>query len=84
MSPKKTATDRVGGRGGRRWGEVLTPGRVAVGVLALLGLVFIFQNTRSTDIRVLFAEVTMPLWMALLGTALVGAVCGAFFMRRRR
>ncbi|MFF6779650.1 lipopolysaccharide assembly protein LapA domain-containing protein [Streptomyces sp. NPDC012510] len=83
MSAKRTTTDRVRGRGGRRWSEVLTPGRVLVGALAALGLVFIFENTRSTEIRVLFAEVTMPLWLALLGTALIGAVCGAFFMRRR-
>ncbi len=55
-----------------------------MGVLAVLALVFIFQNTQNTEIRLLVTEVTMPLWMALLGTALVGALCGAFFMRRRR
>jgi LPXTG-motif cell wall-anchored protein len=26
----------------------------------------------------------MPLWMALLGTAIIGALCGWYFMRRRR
>ncbi|MDX2526967.1 lipopolysaccharide assembly protein LapA domain-containing protein [Streptomyces europaeiscabiei] len=82
MSPK--TTERVGTHRRKRWGDLLTPGRVVVGVLAVLALVFIFQNTQNTEIRLLVTEVTMPLWMALLGTALVGALCGAFFMRRRR
>ena len=83
MSPKTTASDSGRGRGGRRWGDVLTPGRVGVGVLAVLGLVFVFENTRATEIRLLIPEVTMPLWMALLGTGLIGALCGAYFVRRR-
>ncbi|MDX3842345.1 LapA family protein [Streptomyces europaeiscabiei] len=82
MSPK--TTERVGTHRRKRWGDLLTPGRVVVGVLAVLALVFIFQNTQNTEIRLLVTEVTMPLWMALLGTALVGALCGVFFMRRRR
>lgn len=61
---------------------MLTPGRVAVGLLAVLALVFVFGNTRNTKIRLLVPEVTMPLWMALLGTGLIGAVCGAYFMKR--
>ncbi|QFR01270.1 LapA family protein [Streptomyces phaeolivaceus] len=82
MSPK--TQERVGTHGRKRWGELLTPGRVVVGLLAILALVFVFQNTQSTEIRLLVSEVTMPLWLALLGTGLVGAVCGAYVMRRRR
>jgi uncharacterized integral membrane protein len=82
MSAKKTP--RVGTHGRKRWSETLTPGRVVVGLLAVLALVFVFQNTQSTDIQLLVSEVTMPLWLALLGTGLVGAVCGAYFMRRHR
>lgn len=55
-----------------------------MGVLAALALVFVFQNTQKTEVTLLVSEVSMPLWMALLGTALIGAVCGAYFMRRRR
>ncbi|MDX2603667.1 LapA family protein [Streptomyces caniscabiei] len=82
MSRKTSA--RVGAHGRKRWSETLTPGRVLVGLLAVLALVFVFQNTRSTEIQLLVSEVIMPLWLALLGTGLVGAVCGAYFMRRRR
>ncbi|MET8677419.1 LapA family protein [Streptomyces sp. NPDC004647] len=60
----------------------MTPGRTAVAVIAVLCLVFIFENTRLTKIRLLIPEVTMPLWLALLGVALIGVVCGLFFRRR--
>jgi len=62
----------------------VTPGRVAVLVLAVLALVFIFQNTRHTRIRLLIPEVTMPLSTALLAAAAIGSFFGAYFMRRRR
>lgn len=52
-------------------------------VVAALSLVFIFENTRETKIRLLIPEVTMPLWLALLAMAVVGALCGYFFGRRR-
>ncbi len=83
MSPKTSESrgSAGGGTGGAR--GLLTPTRVAVGALALLALIFIFENTRATRIRLLIPEVTMPLWMALLGTALIGGLCGAYFMRRR-
>ncbi|MBW8737236.1 MAG: LapA family protein [Streptomyces turgidiscabies] len=84
MSPK---THESGGKaGGRADGArgPLTPTRVAVVALALLALIFIFENTRATKIRLLIPEVTMPLWMALLATSVIGALCGAYFMRRRR
>ena len=74
---KKSSSD-----GGVR--GAMTPARVAVAAIALLALVFIFENTRNTKIRLLIPEVTMPLWMALLGTGLIGALCGAYFMRRRQ
>ncbi|WP_371575206.1 hypothetical protein [Streptomyces sp. NBC_01314] len=82
MSPK--TSEGVGTHRRKRWGDLLTPGRVIVGLLAVLALVFIFQNTQNTEIQLLVSDVSMPLWMALLATGLVGAVCGAYFMRRRK
>lgn len=81
MSAKTSAKSGAGGVRGR--GDWVTPGRVVVALLAVLALVFIFENTRNTEIRLLIPEVTMPLWMALLGTGVIGALCGAYFMKRR-
>lgn len=69
------------GRGGR---ALLTPGRVGFLALVALTLVLIFQNTQSTEIRVLVPKVTLPLWVALLAAALLGAVCGTYLALRRR
>ncbi|WP_128434234.1 DUF1049 domain-containing protein [Streptomyces cyaneus] len=80
-------TSKIGGKAGGQWAglrEALTPARVAVLVLVALALIFIFENTRKTEIRLLIPLVTMPLWLALLATGVVGALFGAFFMRRRR
>ncbi|MFH8988346.1 hypothetical protein [Streptomyces sp. NPDC017940] len=86
MSPRSSKGGSQGPSTARQGGigDLMTPGRVAVAVIAALTLVFIFENTRSTKIRLLIPEVTMPLWMALLGTGLIGALCGAFFLSRRR
>jgi len=51
--------------------------------LAVL-LIFIFQNTRDTRIRLVIPEVTMPLSTALLVAVAIGLFFGAYFMRRRR
>ena len=78
MSPKTSA----GGTTKDRNGSV-TPARAVVLLLAVLALTFIFENTRATRIRLLVPEVTMPLWTALLATGLIGALCGAYVMKRR-
>ncbi|MFJ8535312.1 DUF1049 domain-containing protein [Streptomyces sp. NPDC093591] len=79
-------TAKTSQNGGRRSGPggALTPARVAVLVLVALALTFIFENTRETEIRLLVPEVTMPLWLALFGMGVIGALCGAYFMGRRR
>ncbi|TXS48637.1 DUF1049 domain-containing protein [Streptomyces sp. uw30] len=72
--------------GGKRGGlaGAMTPGRITMLVLAVLALIFIFENTDETEIRLLIPLVTIPLWLALLAMALIGALFGAYFMRRRR
>lgn len=84
MSPKtsRSGGGKVGGKGGRN--PAFTPARIAVLTLAVLALIFIFENTQETEIRLIIPEVTMPLWTALLATGLIGALCGAYFMNRRK
>ncbi|MFF6773274.1 DUF1049 domain-containing protein [Streptomyces sp. NPDC012637] len=69
---------------GTRAGGVLTPGRIAIAVVAVLLLVFIFENTHQVRIRLLVPEVSMPLYLALLVTALLSAGCGYYAAARRR
>ncbi|MBC9713361.1 hypothetical protein H9Y04_12350 [Streptomyces sp. TRM66268-LWL] len=78
-----SSNDSKSSGGGKAKG-LMTPGRLTVAAIGILGLIFIFENTRNTKIRLLIPEVTMPLWMALLGTGLIGALCGAYLIRRRK
>ncbi|UED87218.1 hypothetical protein [Streptomyces profundus] len=66
-----------------RTNEFFTPGRIIMLVIAVVTLIFIFGNTRQTRIRLLIPEVTMPLWLALLFTLAIGALCGVYAARRR-
>ncbi|WP_329125308.1 LapA family protein [Streptomyces sp. NBC_01465] len=78
MSPKETSSGDKGGLAGQ-----FTPARIAVIALAVLALIFIFENTRQVKIRLLIPEVSMPLYMALLAMFVIGALCGGYFFRRR-
>ena len=63
---------------------MLTPGSVAATALAVLALVFIFENTQDTDIRVIVPMVTMPLWVALLAVGAIGVLVGGYLSHRWR
>ncbi|MFF3323537.1 lipopolysaccharide assembly protein LapA domain-containing protein [Streptomyces sp. NPDC002889] len=81
MTAKRAAAGSARRSGLREW---LTPARIAVIVLAVLAIVFIFENTDQVEIRVLVPLVTMPLYLALLAMFVIGALCGGLFFRRRR
>ncbi|MQY12544.1 hypothetical protein SRB5_26790 [Streptomyces sp. RB5] len=72
------------GRAKPGWRQRLTPGRVVTAVLAILALVFVFQNTDETQIHLIVSEVSMPLWLALLGVGLIGVLVGWMVRGRRR
>ncbi|MFF2729554.1 DUF1049 domain-containing protein [Streptomyces sp. NPDC058008] len=74
MSPKDVSSGNTSAFG---------PARIVVTLLAVLTIVFICVNTADVTIRVIIPKVTMPLWAALLGVFLAGALCGAYLFRRR-
>jgi len=54
------------------------------GILLVLLLIFIFQNTAETTFKFLFWSFTFPLWLGLLITAIVAFVIGQFALMWRR
>jgi uncharacterized integral membrane protein len=54
------------------------------GILLVLLLIFIFQNTADTTFKFLFWSFTFPLWLGLLITAVVAFVVGQFALMWRR
>ncbi len=56
---------------------------VCVVLAAAVVVVFIAENTHQTSIRVLVPLVTMPLWLALVGTAAISLLVGWLRARRK-
>lgn len=56
------------------------------GVLAIVLVVFILSNRQDVPVQFLFMEFTLPLWVTLAVTALLGFAVGtlAVFVRRRQ
>ncbi|QKW23257.1 DUF1049 domain-containing protein [Kitasatospora sp. NA04385] len=76
-SAERPASVTVGGREMR----IRTITFLVLGVLAIW---FIAVNTASVEIRLWIPTVTLPLWLVLLVTLLVGAALGGLLSRRRR
>ena len=54
------------------------------GILLVLLLIFIFQNTADTHFKFLFWSFTLPLWLVLVITALVAFLIGQLALMWRR
>lgn len=57
---------------------------IGSGILLVLLLFFIFQNTAETHFKFLFWSFTLPLWLALVITAVVAFVVGQLALMWRR
>jgi uncharacterized integral membrane protein len=57
---------------------------IAVGVLALIILVFVVENGRSVRIRFIIPQVKAPLALALVVAFAVGVAAGLLIRRRRK
>jgi uncharacterized integral membrane protein len=71
-------TDGAKAKGGIGFGTIIGGGA------ALLGLIFIVQNTGSGTVQFLFWDFTMATWVWALLLFLLGGVSGYFFSWRRR
>lgn len=59
-------------------------GRQIVGaVIAIVLLIFIVTNTEDANVTVLVTTVTLPLWLVLAGTAVLGVLVGMGLGARR-
>lgn len=68
---------------GPREGFRPTPRQVVAAVVAVLLVVFVAVNSDSTEVSFVFFSATLPLWVVLAGTALVGIAIGMVMGSRR-
>ena len=60
---------------------------ISIGILALLGVIIILQNTEPVETKLLFLSITMPRAILLMGTTLIGFALGvlvSFYFQRRK
>lgn len=57
--------------------------QIVGGVIAVALLVFIVTNTDDAHVSLIVRTVTMPLWIALAGTAILGVLVGIGLGARR-
>lgn len=60
----------------REGSKGLTPQRIVALLLAVLVVAFIVQNRATVTLSLLTIQVSAPLWMAFLATAVLGALIG--------
>ncbi|MGQ4485879.1 DUF1049 domain-containing protein [Streptomyces sp. 372A] len=77
MSPKDVSSSGKSGSG------AFTPARILVLVIAVLSIVFIAENTKDVEVRLIVPLVTAPLYVWLVVMFLAGMACGAYVFRRR-
>ena len=61
---------------------------ILIGILALLGVIIILQNTAPVETKLLFLTITMPRAILLMGTTLIGFALGVlvslYFQSRKK
>ena len=68
---------------GRKWTDLFTARRVIGGVIAIVALLFIFQNTQKGSFHFLSFNLSAPRWLWLLGVFAAGFATGWLLKRHR-
>lgn len=80
--PNKKDLEAQGDAHGFRVNQRLLGG----GFIGIILVIFVLSNRKKTPVSFLFIDATLPLWIILAATALLGAVAGALLthLRQRR
>lgn len=65
----------------------ISPALIAFVVIAILLIIFVFQNTKKRNVDIFFWDVTAPMWVVIGVSIAAGVVLDrlfAFWWRRRR
>jgi len=77
----QTGTPREGGGAGRDWKQYTRFG--FIGILVVLALVFIFQNTQRVTVEFLAWGFSLQMWIMLLIIFVIGILAGLLVSWRR-
>lgn len=63
--------------------DKLTPRQIVAIVAGVAGLIFVFSNTNSTELRWLWFRISAPAWLLLLLLFAAGVLTGFLVARNR-
>ena len=82
--PNEPAAERPASTTGPSTKRPISVGQILGGLLFVLVIVFIIENSRSVKIRLIVPEVKAPLYVAILIAAVLGSVITWLLRYRRR
>ena len=64
--------------------RAVSVGQILAGILLVIVVVFVVENTNKVSVRLIFPKVQVPLAVALLIAAVLGALISALLRYRRK
>lgn len=68
----------------QKTGRGVSVGQILAGILLVVVVVFVVENTDKVSVRLIFPKVEVPLAVALLIAAVLGALISALLRLRRK
>ena len=75
--------DTAASKGGDGWSDYVSPKLIIGIVIAVVALLFVFQNTSTGHFNFLFFDLKAPRWLWLLGVFAAGFATGWLVSRHR-
>jgi uncharacterized integral membrane protein len=72
----------MAGEGGS--GRSISPKMILVGILVLVIVILAIANSKKVKVDFVVADVELPLFVVIVGSALIGLVVGYFLGRREK
>ena len=72
----------MAGDGGSR--RDISPKLIIVGILVVIVVILAIVNSQDIKVDFVVADITLPLFVVIVGSALIGLIIGYFLGRRER
>jgi len=65
-------------------GRTISPKMILVGILVVIVVILAIVNSQDIKVDFVVADVTLPLFVVIVGSALIGLIVGYFLGRREK
>jgi uncharacterized integral membrane protein len=65
-------------------GRTISPKMVVVAILVVIVVVLAIANSQDANVDFVVADITLPLFVVIVGSAIIGLIVGYFLGRREK